>query len=216
MSLETIKGLNPEFEFHTVDEPLFETFGRVLNYDIKELTKNIHHNYPMPLVKSEYIPKVELSNYPVLVDIQKDIYGELPIQTGIVHGYNQSLTGIEYHQGSEVNVAIMDCVLLLGKRYDMKNNTFHSNQATAFYVKAGQCIEIFSDTLHYTPIQVNKDGFSMIVILLDGTNTPLDTKAEGMLIKKNKWYITHASQTAKVEAGNLPNLLGELITIQYQ
>lgn len=216
MNLETLKALNPELIIHTVDEPIFELYGNVLAYDTKELAESIHQAYPMPLVKSEYIPKVETINNAVLSTIQKELYGELSIQTGIVHGFNQSLTGIEFHQGSEVNIAVKDCVLLLGKRNEMIDNTFHGNKATAFYVKAGQCIEIFSDTLHYTPIQIDDDGFSMIVILLEGTNTPLDGPAEGMLIKKNKWYITHATQTAKIEAGNLPNLLGDLITIKYK
>lgn len=44
----------------------------------------------------------------------------MAIEVGICHGHNTTLLGLEYHIGSEVNMAITDCVLALGRKEDFQ------------------------------------------------------------------------------------------------
>ena len=98
----------------------------------------------------------------------------------------------------------------------MENHLYDSKKIKRFYIRKGEIVEIFSTTLHYTPIQTDELGFSLGVILLEGTNTELDSPSDPFLTKKNKWYITHQSQTSKINAGCIPGLQGELITIRHK
>ena len=46
----------------------------------------------------------------------------MPIQIGYCNGPNSTLNGLEYHKSSEINIAITDMVLLLGKVQEVENN----------------------------------------------------------------------------------------------
>lgn len=215
MSLESMKKANPEVEFYTVEDAEFAVYGRVLPYDPSEIMSYVSKNLPILENGSAYCADIEeLHNFDISRKVQKDIFGWLPMQVGLVHGKNQSLTGIEFHQGSEVNVAVEDCVLLLGKTSDMEGTSYAGEKAQAIYLKKGDVVEIYSTTLHYTPLQVSKKGFSTLVYLLEGTNTEIPYERNDMLTKKNKWYICHASQTKKIEIGNIAGLTGELRTLR--
>lgn len=215
MSIQELQKCNPEYEFYTVQDEQFHPFGRWLPYDASEWIEQTLKKHPVPDKKASYFPDdLQLHEHALIKTIHNEIYGQLDIQVGIVHGKNEYLTGIEFHQGSEVNIALTDCILLLGKKEDMKDTTYDAAKTKKFYIKKGQVLEIYGSTLHYTPVQASTEGFSLGVILLKGTNTDMDAIPHTMLIKKNKWYITHASQTEKIKAGCIAGLLGDMLHIQ--
>lgn len=217
MSIEIVKQLNPAIPFYTIDQKEFEQYGRVLSYDTSEVVSYVKETHSIPPQGSIYLPDIKsLHAFPLFNDIQKNIFGCMDIQCGLVHGNNNKLTGIEYHQGSEVNVAIEDCILLLGRTSQLENNHFNGSKAKAFYLKKGQAIELYSTTLHYTPLQASRIGFSTLVYLLQGTNTDIAYTPNEVLTKKNKWYICHPSQKEKRKSGYVPGLDGELIIVNYE
>lgn len=137
-----------------------------------------------------------------------DVYGGLEAQAGICAGRNKVFNGIEFHQGSETVVALTDCVLFVGKKSDMVGQTYNGERAECFFMEKGQIIEMYDSTLHYSPCNTG-DYFITVVILLKGTNTPLENPS-GLLTKKNKWFITHKTVEAKVKQGCVVGLLGEI------
>ncbi len=56
-------------------------------------------------------------------------------------------------KSSEINIAITDMVLLLGKVQEVENNVFHSNDVIAFFVPKGTAVELYSTTLHFALLQ---------------------------------------------------------------
>lgn len=218
--LEQLKQMNSNLQIFTTKDKEFQQYGRSLDIDatslIDYLSSQTEKDEIKNAAKASYVTdREDLHDFVCIPQIQKDIFGYLPIQTGVVKGRNQSLTGTEFHQGSEVNVAVTDCLLVLGNKYDMIDNTIDVSQMDVFYVEKGEVLEIYPTTLHYTPIEANNEGFSLVVILIEGTNTDIDFEKNSMLCKKNKWYVCHSSQTAKIEQGFRVGLTGDLLTIKY-
>ena len=53
-------------------------------------------------------PKLELSALQTFVE--QNYYGGMNVQIGYCNGNNSNLGGLEYHKGSEINVAMTDMV----------------------------------------------------------------------------------------------------------
>jgi hypothetical protein len=153
--------------------------------------------------------------------LQEAFYGDMPIQIGYCNGPNSTLNGLEYHKSSEINIAITDMVLLLGKVQDVEDNFFNSNDVIAFFIPKGTAVELYSTTLHFAPCKVNNEGFKTIVILPKGTNDPLlsniqkRTKEDELLFMKNKWLIAHPEREQLINKGAHPGIKGENIKV-YQ
>ncbi len=212
MSLEILQKLNNHLTIFDIKDNRFLTYGRVIdNFDISEVTQ-YSAKIEIPESGNSYIASIQsLEAIPVIKLLSQFVYGGLEVQAGICVGHNKGLTGIEYHQGSETIIAIKDCVLILGKRQDMVGNTYDGSLTECFYVQKGQVVELYDTSLHYTPCKTG-DYFMTIVILLKGTNNSIE-KTQGILMKQNKWFITHPSIQEKVDLGNYPGLLGEIKTI---
>jgi len=217
MTLEELKILNPEIPINSVDDVSFKIYGKILkDLDIDDLIKYTETTVTIPEQGNEYVASVqEIEKFPVIDDIKNTVYGQLDIEAGSCTGQNTTLTGIEYHQGSEVTIAVTDCVLILGKLQDMYDNNYDSSNAEAFYLKKGQAVELYGTTLHYTPCKVDASGFMTIVLLLKGTNSPI-TSNNKILTKKNKYFVTHTSQNGKIKNGIYPGLKGELLQIKFK
>ena len=201
---------------HKVTDPEFAPYGKVLqDYDLKDLLKEMAHT-PLP-EEVIYVPSVEvLESLGAAKDFQNRAFGGLPIQIGYCNGNNHSLNAVEYHRSSEINVAVNDLVLLLGRQQDIEeDDTYDTAKIEAFLVPAGTAIEVYATTLHYAPCNAEDDGFRCVVILPRGTNTELDFEAgsgreDRLITAKNKWLIAHPE--AKIE-GAFEGLKGENITI---
>jgi hypothetical protein len=142
--------------------------------------------------------------------LQEELCGQLDEQIGLCLGHSNQLNALEWHTCNEFNIAVRELVLLLAKRSDMdENNRLDANKIKAFYLAQGEMVEVFSDTLHFCPCEVTKNGFSCIVGLQRGTNHPLEDRKQGLLWAKNKWLLAHEANTSLVQRGGYPGIYGE-------
>ena len=86
-----------------VEDKAFSTYGRVLEgYALSPLLKAMEHT-PLPVAKA----------------FKDRAFGGLPIQVGFCNGFNTYLNAVEYHRSSEINVAVTDMILLVGRQQDI-------------------------------------------------------------------------------------------------
>lgn len=204
-------------EIQKVTDISFQKYGKLVReMDCSKLLKEMKHT-PMPNDVT-YVPSMKrLEDLEVAEEFQNRMYGGLPIQIGYCNGHNETLNAVEYHRCSEVDVAVDDIILLLGRQQDIKEDfTYDTSLMEAFYVPAGTAVELYATTLHYAPCGVNGNGFRCVIILPRDTNTeitfPLAGKDEDILMAaKNKWLIAH--EEAKIE-GAFCGLRGENITFK--
>lgn len=219
MTLEMLNQLNAPRVIQSVLSLSFNPFGKVLTqFDTQKLIEVAQAQAEIPMTGNSYVPSCsELERLPVVSHIQQQVYGGLPIQAGICAGRNSHLTGLEYHQGSEVVIAGTDCIHLIGRLQDINEDSYDNGNIRAFFQPKGTAIELYSTTLHYAPCKVTEKGYVTIVILLEGTNTPLKTESRGanrLLTKTNKFLIVHSSQEEKIASGVHAGLLGPLVEIK--
>ena len=163
-----------------------------------------------------YVPELEaLSAAKELAD---GIYGQMKIQVGYCNGHNRKLNALEYHRDSEVNLAVKDLILLLGKQQDISEDfTYDTSKVKAFLVPAGTLIEVYATTLHYAPCEAGDEGFRCVVVLPQGTNMELDHRPvdrcgeEKLLAARNKWLIGH--EEGGLDEGAWIGLTGENISL---
>ncbi len=192
----------------------FRIYGKVFDHTFPDIIEYMEEKTRMPEEGNIYIAsdsefeKIESFKY-----IKDQIYGGQDIQFGYCNGMNEKLNALEFHKGSEVNIAVTDFVLILGKVQDIEGLEFDTNNVEAFYVRRGDVFEIYSTTLHFSPCKVSKDGFKCVVVLPRFTNTDLDFKPEGLLFKNNKWILTHPENNKLMSQGVNGRLLGENIRI---
>ncbi len=217
MSFETVKELNPSLKLYKTSDNEFAEYGRIIKgIDTSEMIK-VAQGIAMPETGSVY----EASNpafeaLSVKNDIQNVCYGELPAQIGYCYGHSNFLNGWEWHTSSEVNVAVTDLVLILGKVSDIKDGKIDSSTAKAFYVEQGEIIEVYATSLHFCPCEVSKSGFGCVVALPVGTNVPLEKEAsDKLLFRKNKWIFAHINNEGLIARGVLPGITGENHEVKY-
>lgn len=217
--LDQLQKMNVSLNIRHVEDSSFKNFGRILerfpDEDLIPLTEDL----PVPESGNVYVPSepaLELKG--LKSTIQKRYYGGMDIQIGYCNGNNSNLGGLEYHKGSEINVAATDMVLLLGHLNDMEESTFSTNHLKAFYIPKGYAIEMFQTTLHLAPCKVTGEGFKCIVILPEGTNTPLKDEEKGedsLLFMRNKWLIAHEEHQRFVSQGAHVGIKGPNVFVQY-
>ena len=202
-------------EIISVADKRFKKYGKVIkNIDFSSLVEEMKKTeVPEGVV---YEPSVEqLESLEAAQEIKNKFFGELPIQIGYCNGHNQLLNAAEYHRSSEINIAVTDMILLLGKQQDIESDdTYDTAKVKAFFVPAGTVIEVYATTLHYAPCGVDKKGFRCVVVLPKGTNYPIEQphllKEDKLLAASNKWLLAH--EEAKI-AGAFNGLKGENISI---
>ena len=195
----------------SVSDPEFGTYGRVISgYDVTELMAEMMKT-PLP-EEVIYVPSVpELEQLSVAAEIAGEVYGQMPIQIGFCNGHNTKLNAVEYHRDSELNLAVTDLVLLLGRQQDITEDfTYDTSLVEAFFVPAGTLIEVYATTLHYAPCHIKEspphlrsaeskdNGFRCVVVLPKGTNEELAPREprpgngeEKLLFARNKWLVGH-------------------------
>lgn len=196
----------------------FKPYGRVLNdYDMKELIEKMKET-PVP-DDVIYVPSDEKLEELAVNDVMiKSVYGNMPVQIGYCNGHNSLLNALEYHRSSEINVAVNDLILLLGRQQDIEDDfTYDTSKVEAFLVPAGTAIEVYATTLHYAPCGVDGNGFQCVVVLPRGTNYDVSPEnnlgiaaEDKLLAATNKWLIAHPD--AHIE-GAFEGLKGENISV---
>lgn len=204
-------------EIKKITDPAFRTYGRIVTgYDCTELIDKMRET-PLPEEVIYVASVAELEALPVAGEIEKNLYGQIPIQVGYCNGHNKKLNAAEYHRTSEINVAVTDLVLIIGRQQDIgEDMTYDTSLMEAFLVPAGTVIEVYATTLHYAPCHVEDQGFRCVVILPKDTNTDMESveiknQEDRLLFARNKWLIGH-------EDGGLPEnafigLVGENLSI---
>ena len=204
-------------KIQNVTDASFKTYGRVHEgYVLSDIQKDMQHT-PLPR-EVVYVPSVEeMEGLSEAERLKNQFFGELPIQIGYCNGYNKKLNALEYHRSSEINIAITDMILLVGRQQDIQADyTYDTSLVEAFFVPAGTMVEMYATTLHYAPCSVGENGFRCVVILPKGTNTentvPLEEKGEmSLMVAKNKWLIAHKEAGIK---NAFCGLQGENITLE--
>lgn len=204
-------------EIKKITDKEFAQYGRVLDayYDFNAIIETMG-NYEIP-EDVVYVPSVpELETGRTSIDIKMRFFGEMPTQIGYCIGKNTKLNALEYHRSSEIDIAITDLILLLGKQQDIEDFfTYDTSKVEAFFVPAGVGVELYATTLHYAPCNADDNGFKCVVALPKDTNTDLMTCHsrsfdDKLLFAKNKWLIAH--EEAKIE-GAVNGLVGENIDL---
>lgn len=194
----TLKALNPHIPLFYITDETFSTYGKVIEgYDFSGLIKTMESK-AIPEEGNVYVAKdSDLMNDPLAVELSNVFYGFMPIQIGYCNGNSYKLNALEYHKGSEIDIAVTDLVLLLGDVRNIKDNTLASSTVKAFFVPAGTACELYGTTLHFAPCKVSDSGYKSIIVLPDQTNTPLEVLPKTvdpeskLLWMQNKWLIAH-------------------------
>jgi hypothetical protein len=202
-SLEQIRLKNPTIQIMTTADPAFRQYGKCWTGlelpGITALSREIIPIRPDGVAYVPGIPALEAIAAEEAV-IRESVFGGMPIQIGYCSGQNLRMDGMEFHQGSELIVALSDAVLLLGT-YGMLHEkdgsfTMDSGEVEAFFLESGEIVELYGGIMHYAPVQVDAKGFLTLIILLRNTNTALPAKvsnapSDKLLMARNKWLITH-------------------------
>ena len=180
-----------------VTDPAFQAYGKVVEgMDVSELLTALKE-VPQPDDVIYVASDSKLEACGCCEEIGNSLFGGMPIQIGYCSGSNYLLNAVEYHRDSEVNVALTDLILILGKEQDIEEDfTYDTSKIEAFLVPAGTGIEVYGTTLHYAPCNDGEEGFKCIVILPKGTNTEIDfalpkSGEDALMTAKNKWLIAH-------------------------
>lgn len=216
--LNNLKLKNPNLKIYSVEDEAFKPYGSVIKFlNTKEIV-NAGKETEMPEEGSAYLASFEkFEALGIAEDIKEKCFGETECQIGYCYGHSNFLNALEWHTCNEINIAVTDTVLILAKRSDLdQNGEIHSKDCKVFFVPEGAAIEVYSDTLHFCPCEVSKNGFGMVVALTKGTNTPLNNKQKGSALwAKNKWLIAHCQNSSLIQRGAAVGIYGENIEIKY-
>ena len=200
-----------------VTDPAFKAYGRIITgYDFSGLLKAMEQT-PLP-EDVIYIPSLpEMEALPAAKELENGIYGQMPIQIGCCNGHNKKLNAVEYHRDSEVDIAVDDLILILGKQQDIEeDHSYDTSRMEAFLVPAGTAVEVYATTLHYAPCHVKDEGFRCVIVLPRDTNLdmePVEVKdpEDRLLFARNKWLIGHAQ--GGLPEGAFIGLKGENLSV---
>lgn len=219
--LDNLQKKNPSIVIHPVTDACFAEYGKVLNgFDFSECI-NIMSQRDVPADGNCYIASdSEMMALPLAGILSTHFYGSMPVQIGYCNGNGSKLNALEYHKGSEIDVAATDLVLLLDTIKNIHNNTLPSSGVKAFFVPAGTAVELYGTTLHFAPCKVCDSGFKSIIVLPAGTNAELESIPEPLcdedklLWMQNKWLIAHA-ESIPASKGAYVGITGPNIEIFY-
>lgn len=219
--IEKVQKANPGLKILPVEDPSFRRYGQIITgYDFSDYLKYMKESTPVPQEGNIYVPSDEkMEAFELTGKVSAGFYGEMPVQVGYCNGSTNTLDALEYHKGSEIDVAVTDLVVLLGTLSDIEGNVYDSSKTAAFYVKAGTAVELYGPTLHYAPCKVVEGGYQCVVVLPKDTNFPLDGKVDvkndedKLLLMKNKWVIAHPDGAAAKD-GAFVGIVGENLTVK--
>mgnify|MGYP000368658190 FL=1 len=183
-------------EIKKVNSKDFNVYGKIINLKNSNELIEAMENTPLP-EDVIYVPSDKvLEELDTYKQMSKSVYGDMPVQIGYCNGHNQKLNALEYHRSSEIDIAITDLILLIGRQQDIqKDYTYDTSNVEAFFVPKGTGVELYATTLHYAPCGIDGSGFKCVVVLPKGTNyevTPISDEGEDkLLMATNKWLIAH-------------------------
>lgn len=200
-----------------VTDEAFRQYGKVIkDLDVSDIITAMSE-IPCP-DDVVYEPSIEsLEACKSAQSVSDSLYGGMPIQIGYCNGHNHLLNAVEYHRDSEINIAVTDLILILGKEQDItEDHTYDSSKMEAFLIPAGTTIEVYATTLHYAPCNVAASGFKCVVVLPKGTNTDITleekhTPEDDLLFARNKWLLSYPDANI---AGSVAGIKGENLSVK--
>ncbi|MDR0575800.1 MAG: DUF4867 family protein [Tannerella sp.] len=219
MVTENLVSKNAHIEIKEISHESFRAYGAVItDYDFTDAVNYMENETFIPEEGNIYkASEPGLESLPVKGLLENGFYGEMPVQIGYCNGRNSTLNGLEYHRGSEIDVAATDLVLLLGRLHDMKGGYYHSKDVEAFFIPESTAVQLYETTLHFAPCKTTSGGFKCMVVLPRGTNEALanDKSKYGdkYLFARNKWLLAHPDRTPLVQKGAWPGITGDNIEI---
>ena len=221
--LKMLNEQNPDICVKDVSDQSFHRYGRILTELDFSACFEVMGRRGVPEEGNVYVAcDEEMMKLDIAKNLSRVFYGGMPIQIGYCNGNSSKLNALEYHKGSEIDVAVTDFVLLLGDVRDIDNNRFDSGRVEAFYVPAGTACELYGTTLHFAPCKVQNEVFKSIIVLPVGTNEVFEDldryrtdKGEGQLLwMRNKWLIAHA-ESSVASRGAYVGIDNKNIEIKY-
>lgn len=215
MKFDELSKINSHIKIKTITDRAFSPYGKIIDgYDFSGLINFMERRTGIPDHGNIYVASVpEMEQLEIKEYIENGFYGEMPVQIGYCNGRNSTLNGLEYHIGSEINVAVTDLVLLLGKLQDVNSKKYSAKNIEAFFIAKGTAIQLYETTLHFAPCKTTSEGFKCLVILPKGTNEPLGSDktkyGDGLLFARNKWLLAHPDRTILIDKGAWPGITGE-------
>lgn len=205
-------------KLYKITDQEFERYGKRLEgYDLTELLSVLSEKkIPETGIVYEASDKA-LESCRVFNEIRDRGFGGMPVQIGYVSADNRILDCLEYHKSSEFNITFDDMILVLGHETEIIDGKYDTSRCKAFFVPAGEGVELFSTTLHYAPFATTEGGYRVACVLPRGTNmevpeTVRKTFTDNWLYGSNKW-IAALPGTKDAENGVFVGLSGENITL---
>lgn len=203
-----------------VTDESFKKYGRILDLDTKEFVEVMMKKDTVMEGTVYKASDPDFEQLPLFTQLQKEVYGDVPIEFGYCNGRNNKLNAVEYHRCSEIDIAATDLILMLGCQQDINyaNNTYKTEKIEQFFIPAGTAVELYATTLHFAPSRENNEEFRCGIVLIKDTNLPLETKptdATGenrLLFARNKWLICH-SESKPAKNGGCIGLIGKNLEI---
>lgn len=182
-----------DFKTKSTKDPSFRPYGqRYEQYPVDDVLELFRKEIEIPETGNIYIRSIEaFETLDQIRTISADLFGGFETQVGICAGYCDTVDGLEYHQGSEVVIIVQDCILALGKREDVEDQSYDLGKLEYFYAESGDVLELYGTTLHYMPLS-DISPLGTVCILLRGTNEELPAQ-NGLLAAKNKYLFSRES-----------------------
>ncbi len=220
--IEQLKRCNPGLKLCSVTDPEFRSYGKVLDgYDFTEFLEVLSKK-ELPSEGNTYTGcDPEMMQLPVVRSLSSNFYAGMPIEAGFCNGQGNKLNALEYHRGSEIDIAGTDLVLLLDHVTSIVDNKMDSSSVVGFYVPKGCAVQLYETTLHFAPSRITDGGFRCGVVLPAHTNEPLDPKPEKiskedeLLWMRNKWLIAH-KDSIPASRGACVGISGQNIEVHYE
>ena len=135
---------------YDVTDQRFAVYGRVVDgFDFGGVI-GLMKNLPIPEEVVYTAASPDLEALPVFKEFETRFYGQMGAQLGYCMGHNDRLNALEYHRGSEVNIAVTDYIAFVGRQTDIEPGMrYDTAKVEAFYVHAGMAVEFYATTLHY-------------------------------------------------------------------
>ncbi|MBI9009874.1 MAG: DUF4867 family protein [Tenericutes bacterium] len=213
---------NTQIQVLPVTDKSFNHFGRILNENLFIEAVNYLETTEVPDNGNVYVAHDKyFLNAIKDFSAYDDVFGDMPIQYGYCNGLNSKLNALEYHKSSEINIAVTDLVLMLGKFEDIHHLEYDSSKLVAYYLPKGTAIELHPRVLHFAPCKVNDQGFKCGVILPNLTNVDfckakqINCDEDNYLFKTNKWLLAHPENTKAISQGAFEGITGKNIDILY-
>ena len=217
--LQTLRQANPALPLYSVLDAEFAPYGRVLQADTAALRAAMAAT-PLPETGNAYVAsRPELEALPLCQELTDSVFGGMPVQAGYCNGHGYTLNALEYHKCSEVNFSTRGLVLLLALPAQLHDGRLDARDVVGFYLPPEVLVEIHPLVLHFAPCRVREEGFDCLVVLEQGTNTPLaqvDTAAPGerkLLWMRNKWLTCHPD-SPQAKNGAFVGISGENLTLK--